>query len=125
MTARRCSTPDPPPLLNLALQGYGLFVHQDLLPRALQGPVHDVPHTAAAGHLHVQDRDRPDRMPREDLGEFRDISLDIAVQFRAEDDQDAAPQELLVEVGVSERDAVPGDEEVGIVEAGGSRVDKL
>jgi len=64
-------------------------------------------------------------MPREDLGEFRDISLDIAVQFRAEDDQDAAPQELLVEVGVSERDAVPGDEEVGIVEAGGSRVDKL
>ncbi len=61
-------------------------------------------------------------MPGKDLRELFDIAVNVRIEFRAEDDQDPAPQELRVEPGVGERDAVCRDEEVRVVKVLGRGV---
>lgn len=81
----------PPPPRPPADQD-GVLFDRDLLSRAFQRLIHDVSHAAAAGNLHVQDGDRADRVLREYLCEFRDVALDVRIQFRAEEDHDLIPQ---------------------------------
>ena len=74
------------------------------------------PDPYGAENLHAEDRDRPDRVAGEDLGELFDLLLDLAVQLRAEDDQDPSCEEGPTEVGIRERDTVGRDVQVGVVE---------
>jgi hypothetical protein len=55
-------------------------------------------------------------MAGEDLRELGDIPFDIRIQFRAEHDGDLVPQEIPVEVGVGEGDAIRRDQQLGILE---------
>ena len=59
---------------------------------------------------------------REYLCQFGDISVDIGVQFRAEDDQDLIPQQVVVKTCVGKGDAVGRDEEISILKIRGCGV---
>ena len=70
-------------------------------------------------------RDRFDGVAEEDLRQFRDISVNVRIQFRAEDNHDPVPQELCVKPCVGERDTVSGDKQIGIVKIRRCRIQEF
>ena len=58
-------------------------------------------------------------MLTENAGEFLDISRQILIELRAEDDQNLPSQQVAVKRSVGVGDAVGGDQQIGIVEVGG------
>ena len=63
----------------------------------------------------MRNHDRLDCVTGEDLRQFRDISVNIRIQFRTEDNHDPIFQEFLVKPGVRERDAVSRNQQIGVV----------
>lgn len=64
-------------------------------------------------------------MTGEYLGQFCDVALNIRIQFRAEYDQNLILQEFTVEIREGERNAIGSDEQIGIVEVPGIRVEEF
>ena len=104
------------PLQNAAIGRDGDHLPRDELAAVLQGRDRRVLQTAAAGHFHAQDRDAPDVVVFEDLGQL--LAVVHGIQLGTADEGDLAPHELLVEVCIGVGGAVGGDEQLGPVEVG-------
>ena len=73
----------------------------------------------------MKDSNRVDGMTGEYLGQFCDVALNIRVQFRAEYDRDFILQEFPVEIREGERNTIGSNEQIGIVEVPGIRVEEF
>jgi len=78
-------------LLHPSFDGDCLLRDRNFLPRLFQSPVHYISHTAAAQDLHMGDHNRFDGVAGEYLRQFCDISVNVRIQFRAEDNHDPVP----------------------------------
>ncbi len=73
----------------------------------------------------MDNRDRFDRVAGEDLCKFRDIPVNVRIQFRAEDDHDPILQELRMKPGVRKGYTVSRDQQIGIIEIRGCWVEEF
>jgi len=73
----------------------------------------------------MDNSDRFDHIPGEDLRQFCGISVNVRIQFRAQDYHDPIPQEFGVKTCVREGDTISSDEQIGVIKIRGCCVEQF
>ena len=101
--------------LHAAVDSDNIHFQFFLFPCEFERLFHNRDRSAAARNFHAGDGDGADVVQTEYFRQFLHIAVQIAVQLRAENDENASFQQFLVESPIRMGDAVRGDKQVGIV----------